>query len=46
MLGGVKRASATGTALIILLTIIAYLPALQGGFLWDDAPLITDNRLV
>ncbi len=46
MLGGVKRASATGAALIILLTFVAYIPAIRGGFLWDDAPLITENRLV
>ncbi len=46
MLGAVKRASASGAALIFLLTIIAYLPALRGGFLWDDAPLITENRLI
>ncbi len=46
MLGGVKRASATGAALIILLTFIAYIPAIRGGFLWDDDTLIIENPLI
>src|SRR5712675_1423474 len=33
-------------ALIIALTVTAYLPALRAGFLWDDDVLITENRLV
>jgi protein O-mannosyl-transferase len=32
--------------LIVLLTIVAYLPAMRGGFVFDDALLITNNRLV
>lgn len=33
-------------ALILVLTGLAYLPALRDGFVFDDAPLITDNNLV
>jgi hypothetical protein len=32
--------------IIVLLTIVVYLPALRGGFLWDDNYLITENRLI
>ena len=35
-----------GVALLILLTVAAYLPAMRGGFVFDDHPLITENRLV
>jgi protein O-mannosyl-transferase len=35
-----------GGVLIVLLTLVAYLPAMRGGFIWDDDRLITDNRLV
>lgn len=33
-------------AVIILLTVVTYLPALHGGFVFDDYPLIIDNRMV
>ena len=32
--------------LIILVTVVAYLPAMRGGFVFDDELLITHNRLV
>src|ERR1051325_11701861 len=32
--------------LIVLLTAIAYLPALRAGFVFDDTTLIADNQLV
>ncbi|HXI84071.1 MAG TPA: tetratricopeptide repeat protein [Verrucomicrobiae bacterium] len=37
------KAPAAGAALIILLTVVAYLPALRGGFIWDDDSYVTDN---
>ncbi|HUI05793.1 MAG TPA: tetratricopeptide repeat protein [Verrucomicrobiae bacterium] len=33
-------------ALIVLLTVVAYLPILRGGFVFDDHELITDNWMV
>ena len=33
-------------AAIILAGVLAYLPALRGGFVWDDEPLITANPLM
>lgn len=35
-----------GAALIVLLTTLAYLPALHGGFIIDDNVLLTENALV
>ncbi len=35
-----------GAAIIILLTILAYLPVMRGGFFWDDSTLITENPMV
>src|SRR5689334_10042194 len=33
-------------AAIILAAVLPYLPALRGGFVWDDEPLITANPLM
>jgi tetratricopeptide (TPR) repeat protein len=33
-------------ALLMLLTFVVCLPALKGGFLWDDDLLLTDNPLI
>src|SRR5579871_2248494 len=33
-------------ALIALVTVLAYIPALRGGFVFDDPFLITDNPMV
>ena len=35
-----------GIALILLLTIVAYLPTLRSGFVFDDFPLIVENRMI
>ena len=35
-----------GATAIVLLTVVTYLPALRGGFVFDDTTLITDNRMV
>ncbi len=41
-----KNRLATLTILLAVLTFAAYLPALRGGFIWDDEALITGNQLV
>lgn len=33
-------------ALIFLIVILAYLPALRGGFVWDDGDYVTNNQLL
>jgi tetratricopeptide (TPR) repeat protein len=38
------RSPIAGAALIVVLTVAAYLPALHGGFLWDDNVFVTDNQ--
>lgn len=40
------KSPVAGAATIILLTVGAYIPAIRGGFIWDDDILVTDNRLV
>ena len=40
------RALIAKAGLIVLITGVAYLPALRGGFVFDDDTLITDNQLV
>lgn len=42
----VWKSPGAAAALIVLLTFVAYIPALRGGFLWDDHTLITENRLI
>ncbi len=32
--------------LLVVLTVLAYLPAMHGGFIWDDDALITENRMI
>ena len=32
--------------LIVLLVVLAYLPALHGGFIWDDDAYVTNNPLL
>jgi len=31
---------------LFLLTFLAYLPVLQGGFIWDDSVMVTDNLML
>ncbi len=40
------RSPGVGAALLILLTVAAYIPVMHAGFIWDDDVLITGNRLV
>ncbi len=40
------RLLAAGSALIILLTVMVYIPALRNGFIWDDDNLVVQNPLI
>jgi protein O-mannosyl-transferase len=35
-----------GAALIVLAVLLVYLPALSGGFIWDDEQLVANNHLL
>jgi tetratricopeptide (TPR) repeat protein len=35
-----------GVALIVLAVLLVYLPALSGGFIWDDEALVANNHLL
>jgi tetratricopeptide (TPR) repeat protein len=37
------RSPGPGAALIILLAMVAYIPALRAGFVWDDNAYVTEN---
>jgi protein O-mannosyl-transferase len=38
-----RRRWTAGAALLAVLTLAAYLPALQGGFVWDDDDYVSEN---
>jgi tetratricopeptide (TPR) repeat protein len=40
----VRRWTAAG--LLLLVTVVTYMPTLRAGFIWDDDGLITNNRMV
>ncbi len=35
-----------GAATIAILTLVAYIPAIQGGYIWDDDVYVTENPLL
>ncbi len=41
-----KFATLAGTALLVFITCVAYLPALHGAFIFDDNLLLTENALI
>ena len=43
--GGASRL-ATGAGALVALTVLAYLPALRAGFVWDDDLHVTQNEVV
>lgn len=45
-LGAKRRRLWLGVIAIVLITLIAYLPAINGGFIWDDDDYVTNNDLL
>ncbi len=41
-----RQSARAGGALLVLLTALAYLPALKGGFIWDDDSHLTENSCI
>ena len=41
-----RRHSAIPSLVIVVLTVLTYLPALRGGFIWDDDDHLTQNPVV
>jgi tetratricopeptide (TPR) repeat protein len=43
---GIRRRRLAGGIALVVVTFIAYIPALQSEYVWDDDQYLTDNRLV
>lgn len=41
-----RRSESIGIALLVLATVIAYFPALQAGFVWDDDDYLLNNPVI
>jgi tetratricopeptide (TPR) repeat protein len=41
-----RRRLRLGVLIIVLATLIAYLPAVRGGWIWDDDDYVTENELL
>ncbi len=41
-----RQSAWAGGALLVLLTALAYLPALRAGFIWDDDSLLTNSAIM
>jgi tetratricopeptide (TPR) repeat protein len=41
-----RRALLLGSLLLVALTIFFYIPAMQGGFIWDDDDYVVNNKLL
>jgi len=35
-----------GAGIILILSLVVYLPAIQGGFIWDDDKFLTENPII
>jgi tetratricopeptide (TPR) repeat protein len=46
MIRSEKARIALGALLLSCVTLVAYLPAMRGGFIWDDNTLVAENPLI
>src|SRR5437899_1911887 len=37
------RSTVAGALLILVMTLLAYVPATRSGYIWDDEPYVTSN---
>ena len=44
--GNPKLRTALLAVLLVAMTVVAYAPALQAGFVWDDDYYVTENELL
>lgn len=44
--GAARARIAAGAAFVVVATIVAYLPSIRAGFIWDDDQHVTDNTLL
>ncbi|MCL6519434.1 MAG: hypothetical protein K6T99_06340, partial [Armatimonadetes bacterium] len=41
-----RKVIVLGIAAIVIMIAVAYIPAMQGGYIWDDDVYVTENTLL
>ncbi|MFC1896816.1 hypothetical protein ACFL0Q_09230, partial [Thermodesulfobacteriota bacterium] len=45
-IAGFLKSPILGACVIICATLLVYIPAMQGGFVWDDDAFLTNNTII